>query len=397
MPGAGPDRHDVIRRDDVVDGARRPARARGRPRCSRPPSSPAPTTVRRRRRSPSRGWRSRAAWASTTPWRAPSTCWGTSTAAQASSASELLDEIVDRGDAEATAWDAAAEECVTRFREHARHVPGFGHRFHPVDPRRDPLLGLVEARATAGFVAGRHLAGGARDRARCWLAVVPGRVPMNIDGATAIIYGELGFPPRWRAGCSCSAAASASWPTPGRRPGPGAASRDPCPRPSCRPTGRRRPSPACGAEAMTVCRLRNEQRVAGAVRRRPVVALTTSYLTTSTTAVDVSCFCSPLVQEVGHQRQRHRLAPSGTLLSRSAFSNWTISLFGVGMRLRRPPPAMPTAASGAGRRCRRRSPSGMSSTAVTTPCTPVKRPSPGPRSRRDGRKSSAPGWSCGVR
>jgi hypothetical protein len=27
-------------------------------------------------------------------------------------------------------------------------------------------------------------------------------VPMNIDGATAVIYAELGFPRRWRAGCS---------------------------------------------------------------------------------------------------------------------------------------------------------------------------------------------------
>lgn len=104
----------------------------------------------------------------------------------------LLDEIVDRADAEGD-WDAAAEECVTRFREHSPHVPGFGHRFHPVDPRRDPLLGLVEEARDGGFVTGRHLQAGlaierllARGRAR--------GVPMNIDGATAIIYGELGFP-----------------------------------------------------------------------------------------------------------------------------------------------------------------------------------------------------------
>jgi len=104
----------------------------------------------------------------------------------------LLDEIVDRADAEG-GWDAAAEDCVTRFREHSPHVPGFGHRFHPVDPRRDPLLGLVEDARDGGFVTGRHLQAGlaierllARGRAR--------GVPMNIDGATAIIYGELGFP-----------------------------------------------------------------------------------------------------------------------------------------------------------------------------------------------------------
>jgi citrate synthase len=103
----------------------------------------------------------------------------------------LLDEIVERAAADGT-WDEAAEECVSRFRQHTRHVPGFGHRFHPVDPRRDPLVGLVEAARDQGVVAGQHLEAGlaierllARGRDR--------PVPMNIDGATAIIYGELGF------------------------------------------------------------------------------------------------------------------------------------------------------------------------------------------------------------
>ena len=104
----------------------------------------------------------------------------------------LLDEIVDRADAEGD-WDAAAEECVTRFREHSRHVPGFGHRFHPVDPRRDPLLGLVEAARDGGFVPGRHLQAGLAIERLLARGRAPG-VPMNIDGATAIIYGELGFP-----------------------------------------------------------------------------------------------------------------------------------------------------------------------------------------------------------
>jgi citrate synthase len=105
---------------------------------------------------------------------------------------ELLDEIVARA-ASDDDWDRAADECVTRFRQTRKHVPGFGHRFHPVDPRRDPLLALVAATRDSGSVAGRHLEAGlaierllARGRTR--------GVPMNIDGATAIIYGELGFP-----------------------------------------------------------------------------------------------------------------------------------------------------------------------------------------------------------
>lgn len=104
----------------------------------------------------------------------------------------LLEEIVARASSDDD-WDAAAEECVTRFRRATPHVPGFGHRFHPVDPRRDPLVALVAAARDEGVVSGHHLQAGlaverllARDRVR--------GVPMNIDGATAIIYGELGFP-----------------------------------------------------------------------------------------------------------------------------------------------------------------------------------------------------------
>ena len=37
-------------------------------------------------------------------------------------------------------------------------MPGFGHRFHPRDPRRDPLLALVEDAVRDGVVAGHHLA-----------------------------------------------------------------------------------------------------------------------------------------------------------------------------------------------------------------------------------------------
>lgn len=105
----------------------------------------------------------------------------------------LLNEIITRAGS-GTEWDAAAEDVVDRLRSQGRHIPGFGHRFHPVDPRRDPLVGLVEEARDAGVISGLHLLAGlalegvlARGRRR--------GVPMNIDGATAIIYGELGFPP----------------------------------------------------------------------------------------------------------------------------------------------------------------------------------------------------------
>jgi citrate synthase len=74
------------------------------------------------------------------------------------------------------------------------HVPGFGHRFHPRDPRAPRLLELVDAAAAKGAVSGRFAAiGRAVERE---LAAQKGRpIPMNIDGATGVVFAELGFPP----------------------------------------------------------------------------------------------------------------------------------------------------------------------------------------------------------
>jgi len=75
-----------------------------------------------------------------------------------------------------------------------RYVPGFGHRFHPRDPRAPRLLALVDDAAAAGAVSGRFAAIGRAVEAE--LAAQKGRtVPMNIDGATGVIFTELGFPP----------------------------------------------------------------------------------------------------------------------------------------------------------------------------------------------------------
>lgn len=88
----------------------------------------------------------------------------------------------------------AVDAEITRLRSENKYVPGFGHRFHPVDPRRAPLVAAVETAREAGVVEGRHLEIALEierqinlDRNR--------PIPMNIDGATAIIYAELGFEP----------------------------------------------------------------------------------------------------------------------------------------------------------------------------------------------------------
>ena len=85
---------------------------------------------------------------------------------------------------------------------HGRFIPGFGHRFHPVDPRAPRLLALVDAAAAAGTVDGRF-AGIARG-IEAELKTRKGKViPMNIDGATAVIYAELGFAPPLARGIFC--------------------------------------------------------------------------------------------------------------------------------------------------------------------------------------------------
>jgi citrate synthase len=105
---------------------------------------------------------------------------------------ELLTDVCDRRDQGATVEDAALAAIAAWEAERSRYIPGFGHRFHPIDPRRDPLLDLVADAVADGVVTGRFLAAAGAIEAALQR---PGRrpVPMNIDGATAVIYGELGF------------------------------------------------------------------------------------------------------------------------------------------------------------------------------------------------------------
>jgi citrate synthase len=90
---------------------------------------------------------------------------------------------------------AAATAVIRRQREAGEKiVPGFGHRFHPIDPRTAPLFALVAKAVAAGTVSGRWASiGHAVEDA---LKAITGRhIPMNIDGITAVIFCELGFEP----------------------------------------------------------------------------------------------------------------------------------------------------------------------------------------------------------
>lgn len=105
---------------------------------------------------------------------------------------ELYQAIAGRIDAGVEQSDAVRDGIDSFVAAHGKVIPGFGHRFHPVDPRSAPLLALVDEAAAQGAVSGRFAAIGRVVEAQ--LAATKGKpIPMNIDGATAVIYAELGF------------------------------------------------------------------------------------------------------------------------------------------------------------------------------------------------------------
>jgi citrate synthase len=77
--------------------------------------------------------------------------------------------------------------------EHGKVIPGYGHRFHPIDPRATRLLALVGNAKTDGVVSGLFAEIGVLIE-KSLVRRTGKRLPMNIDGATAVIYSELGFP-----------------------------------------------------------------------------------------------------------------------------------------------------------------------------------------------------------
>jgi citrate synthase len=106
---------------------------------------------------------------------------------------ELLTEIC-AGEQDGEELDAATARVLATWRARSRYIPGFGHRFHPLDPRRDPLLAMTGRAVADGVVTGRYL----RAALAVEAALNHGRtrpVPMNIDGATGVIFAELGFAP----------------------------------------------------------------------------------------------------------------------------------------------------------------------------------------------------------
>ena len=116
---------------------------------------------------------------------------------------ELLLDIAERRAVGAQLDDAVCAGIDAWQAENGKIISGFGHRFHkPVDPRAPRLMALVRAAAEKDAVTGQFA-----DIGEAVQAEIGRRrgapIAMNIDGATAVIYCELGFPPPLSRGLFC--------------------------------------------------------------------------------------------------------------------------------------------------------------------------------------------------
>lgn len=114
---------------------------------------------------------------------------------------ELFYLIADKlGDSED--YETAVNEGIAQYqKEHGKIIPGYGHRFHkPTDPRAPRLIEIVENAAKEGTVSGKFA-----KIAKLVQEELSKKKPlaMNIDGATAIIFCELGFPAPLSRGLFC--------------------------------------------------------------------------------------------------------------------------------------------------------------------------------------------------
>jgi citrate synthase len=107
---------------------------------------------------------------------------------------------IDAGASESEAVKAALDDAIAT---HGKFISGFGHRFHPIDPRAPRLLQLVDEAAARGEVGGRYARIARAIENELAARKAGRRIPMNIDGATAVIYAELGFPAPLARGLFC--------------------------------------------------------------------------------------------------------------------------------------------------------------------------------------------------
>ena len=104
---------------------------------------------------------------------------------------EAINRVFELSKGNINEFDSAADNMVAEWRQAGRRVAGFGHRQHKkLDPRLERLFELArEAEVTGLYLEAAHAIVRALERKT-------GKdLPINIDGATAAILCEIGFPP----------------------------------------------------------------------------------------------------------------------------------------------------------------------------------------------------------
>ncbi len=116
---------------------------------------------------------------------------------------ELLYETVAAAEGVTTSLDSVADKIVGAQLDSGQRLPGFGHQLHKdQDPRRRPMLQLVDASVAAGEINGSFAKAALALEAALARAKGPG-LGLNVDGVTAIVYCELGFAPAAAKGLFC--------------------------------------------------------------------------------------------------------------------------------------------------------------------------------------------------
>lgn len=103
---------------------------------------------------------------------------------------EMISAGLDRARAESLTTEAVAELTVKEARAAGKRLPGLGHRVHSTDPRTGILFDMAREQGVAGdgvsFIEALQAA--------VSVAVKP--MPINVDGALAAVFHDLGFQPR---------------------------------------------------------------------------------------------------------------------------------------------------------------------------------------------------------
>ena len=106
---------------------------------------------------------------------------------------ELMQKVKDLLDKGENLEASVAEKISKHLQAQRKLIPGFGHRFHrPEDPRAPRLMELASKAEGNKIVTGSFI----RISLEIQRQLSQGKrtgIAMNIDGATAVIFGELGF------------------------------------------------------------------------------------------------------------------------------------------------------------------------------------------------------------